>query len=187
MKIICLGDSLTYGYGVYMDECWVYLIQKETGMRVLNRGINGDTTGYMLERARRRVIPNDVAFGDLVIIMGGANDALMYGTNHYDSDNILKIAEMMSDEGAIPIVGIQPGFRKSRNPFYGPMNVDSLNADFDGFAERVIKRCRLESVACFDLRHVLEAPELFSDGVHPTEEGHRLIAETVLECISPMM
>ena len=187
MKIICLGDSLTFGYGVWRNDCWVSLIAKATGLRVLNRGTNGDTSAYMLQRAKSRVISYEAEEGDIVIIMGGANDTLMYGADENDAANIIKIADLAKSKGCIPIIGIQPGFRSSDYAFYGPMDPDKLNANFDSFAELVLKRAEAASLIAFDLRPILEDPGLFEDGVHPTEDGHKIIADTVLQVLEPLI
>ena len=193
MKIICIGDSLTFGYGVWSSQCWVTLLaekineNRQSGIRCLNFGTNGDTSGYMLERARRHIIPDKADPGDIVIIMGGANDTLMYGANENDAENIIKIADLAKSKGCIPIIGIQPGFRPSYYAFYGPMDPDKLNADFDSFAELLLKESEARGIITFDLRAVLADPGLFSDGVHPTEDGHKLIAEAVLQVLKPLI
>ena len=193
MKIICIGDSLTYGYGVWSSQCWVTLLaekineNRQFGIRCLNFGTNGDTSGYMLERARRHIIPDKADQGDIVIIMGGANDTLMYGANENDAENIIKIADLAKSKGCIPIIGIQPGFRPSYYAFYGPMDPDKLNADFDSFAELLLKESEARGIITFDLRPILADLELFSDGVHPTEYGHKLIAEAVLQVLKPLI
>ena len=56
MKILCLGDSLTYGMGVLHKERWSSLVAEQTGYTVVNRGISGDTTGGMLARFERDVL-----------------------------------------------------------------------------------------------------------------------------------
>ena len=100
MKIICIGDSLTYGYGVWSSQCWVTLLaerineNRRSGIRCLNFGTNGDTSGYMLDRARRHIIPDKAEAGDIIIIMGGANDVLMYGADENDAANIINIADL---------------------------------------------------------------------------------------------
>ena len=127
MNIICLGDSLTFGYGVWRSDCWVTLVANATGLRVLNRGTNGDTSAYMYQRAKRRIVPYETEPGDIAIIMGGANDTLMYGADENDVKNILNIAELFSAKNCTPIIGIQPGFKPSLEPFYGPMDLNKLN------------------------------------------------------------
>ena len=187
MKIICIGDSLTFGYGVWRNDCWVSLIKKATGLVVVNHGINGDTSGYMLDRARRHVIPEETAHGDIVIIMGGANDVLTYGANENDASNIIKIAELANARGCTPIIGIQPGFKPSYYPFYGPLDPDKLNENFNVFAALLLHEAEARGIATFDLRPVLDDPGLFEDGIHPTEEGHQLIADTVLSLIDSLL
>lgn len=183
MKIICIGDSLTFGYGVWMRDCWVSLLNEALDIEVLNRGTCGDTSGYLLDRTRNRLIPGLAEAGDIAIIMGGANDTLMYGANENDADNIINIAKLLSEKNVTPIIGIQPGFKASRCPFYGPLDPEDLNRNFDKFASMVISKAEAAGFALFDLRPVLKDPSLYSDGVHPTEEGHRLIYETVRETL----
>ena len=50
MKLIRIGDSLTFGYGVHLSQRWTRLCAQETGWELVNEGINGDTTGGMLAR-----------------------------------------------------------------------------------------------------------------------------------------
>ena len=52
MKLICIGDSLTFGYGVRPFQRWTRLCAQETGWEIVNEGISGDTTGGMLVRLR---------------------------------------------------------------------------------------------------------------------------------------
>ena len=73
MKLLCLGDSLTYGYDVACEYRWTTRLAKEKGISVCNEGLCGDTTGGMLYRARRmKLAPFDAFF-----FMGGSNDILM--------------------------------------------------------------------------------------------------------------
>lgn len=177
MKILCIGDSLTYGYGVSFSKNWVELLKKNTGIKTVNLGTNGDTSGYMLERSRRNYIPNYGEPGDIAIIMGGANDTLMYGANSNDVGNIVKIAEQCKSQMIDVIIGIEPGFRKSEYPFYGPMDPEKLNENYDRFADALIEKCSEKGFEYVDFRSILSDPKLFSDGVHPTEEGHKIIEE----------
>lgn len=73
-KMICIGDSLTYGLGVPVGDSWVELLNRESSCDVINKGINGDTSGGMLARLHRDVLEHQP---DLVFLMGGANDFIM--------------------------------------------------------------------------------------------------------------
>ena len=51
IDMILIGDSLTFGYGVSKKNSWVYKLQNEyTNLKILNKGVNGDTTSLMLTR-----------------------------------------------------------------------------------------------------------------------------------------
>lgn len=71
ISIACMGDSLTEGYLISEKSCWPSLLDKETGLKIINCGICGDTTGGMLARFYEMVI---VPKPNYVIIMGGTND-----------------------------------------------------------------------------------------------------------------
>ncbi len=74
MNVICYGDSNTYGYdprsyfGERYDACWVEILAEKTGWNVVNDGMNG-------RRISKRPIdlPKDA---DILIIMLGDNDLL---------------------------------------------------------------------------------------------------------------
>ena len=51
-KILCIGDSLTYGYGVSRGQRWTTLAAEKSGWTLTNHGVCGDTTGGMLVRMR---------------------------------------------------------------------------------------------------------------------------------------
>lgn len=56
MKIVCLGDSLTYGFGVSRSNSWTNIVNEETRLEIVNKGINGDTTSGMLARFNEDVV-----------------------------------------------------------------------------------------------------------------------------------
>jgi len=78
VKVICLGDSCTYGQNVLASEAWPAVLEALAGHDVRNAGVCGDTTRLALER-----FPRDVALHkpDAVVLQFGANDA-----NRWSSD-----------------------------------------------------------------------------------------------------
>ena len=89
MRILCFGDSNTYGYdsrtgsdGRYPGEArWVDLLARMTGWTVQNRGENGrqiPRTPHTLAQAQRMLRANRSA--DLVVVMLGTNDLLQGAT-----------------------------------------------------------------------------------------------------------
>lgn len=82
MKLICIGDSLTFGYGVRPSQRWTRLCAQETGWEIVNEGISGDTTGGMLVRLRALLADRDICVQrPLALLMGGANDIFFSGTD----------------------------------------------------------------------------------------------------------
>ncbi len=71
MKIVCLGDSLTFGFKMTRENTWPRIVEKELNIKVLNKGICGDTTAGMLSRFRADVIDEQPTH---LILMGGTND-----------------------------------------------------------------------------------------------------------------
>src|SRR5207302_15859 len=73
--IVALGDSITHGEGVSLDEAFPAQLQRMLSadgfnVQVINAGVDGDTTDRMLMRMNT-VIPLGTK---IVIIQGGRND-----------------------------------------------------------------------------------------------------------------
>ena len=78
MKVICFGDSNTFGYnpyarcGEFYKHRWTDLLAEKTGWNVVNEGVNG------------REIPDEMfhmtSDTDLLLIMLGTNDLLQLDT-----------------------------------------------------------------------------------------------------------
>src|SRR6056297_2521292 len=103
LKIICIGDSLTYGYRVKRSKTWINLSQKELKINIENKGISGDTTGGMLARFREDVIlekPN------IVFIMGGSNDIITGADLGVPQSNIMAMVHQARANMITPIVGL---------------------------------------------------------------------------------
>lgn len=109
MKLVCIGDSLTFGYGVPAKENWVSLIKEPLQMEVLNKGANGDTTSGMLSRSYEDVIKNHPNY---VIIMGGSNDFMSNRSLKIVTDNITLIVKDAVNYKIISIIGIEPAVDK---------------------------------------------------------------------------
>jgi hypothetical protein len=105
MKIVCLGDSLTYGYGVEKNNRWTQLIKSELNAEIINKGINGDTTAGMLMRSYNDIIKD---YPTHSIIMGGTNDFLA-GKNASDAFQAIKIITKEKPDSLLPTLGGQTG------------------------------------------------------------------------------
>jgi len=70
--ILCIGDSLTLGRLGYS-----YIPFLETGDKIINKGVNGDTTWGALQRLERYLRDPRYRDADTVIIAVGTNDLLL--------------------------------------------------------------------------------------------------------------
>ncbi len=104
MKIVCLGDSLTYGYGVRRGDVWTSIASGQSGDEYINKGVNGDTTGGMLSRFNEDVLKEKPK---AVVLMGGANDFIVGEPTSRVKANISSMAYQSLARGILPVIGIE--------------------------------------------------------------------------------
>ena len=101
--IVAFGASQTYGKGVSRDEAYPSQLEqllrlKGYDVRVVNSGVNGQTTGAMLQRLEKSV----PAGTSLVIFQPGGNDKRK-GLEDERARNISAIRERLLSRG-IPVI-----------------------------------------------------------------------------------
>ena len=179
-KLICLGDSLTFGLGVRPNQRWTGLVQQQ-GIEVVNLGVNGDTAAGMLARLQKLSVP---AGETRVLVMGGSNDIFCTGSDTVARSCMAAILQQLMAMGVRPMVGIPI-------PVVGQMAPEKWGqlVDFDG-ASVVLEKysgwlktyCRTFDVPYVDFRedyvnqNGTPKTELYLDGLHPNAEGHRIMA-----------
>ena len=179
MKTICFGDSLTFGLTVKTTDKWVYLLQKMKDDLFIQRGIPGDTSGGMLARLRPDVI-ND--HPDRVLIMTGGNDIICGCDCGTVKANIMAMVHQCKAENIEPVV-------LSEIPVYLPMippewtalcDFRQYNARQEILADWYPRFARSFHVTYIDVFHEFRIlPENYTDGIHPSAEGHKLILTTI--------
>lgn len=186
MKLVCLGDSLTYGYGLQRGKCWVDLLRKKLDIEILNKGFNGDTTAGMLSRSYNDVIENSPTH---VIIMGGSNDFLLGYTVNSVEAKIKLLVKEAKEHGIVPIIGIQTSLDKNLAPERWSEGVDYLtvNEKIQTYRHSILNYCNKENILSIDFFNTLEfakkyfsPEELYIDGLHLTEKGHEIMCECAL-------
>ena len=125
MKIVCLGDSLTYGFGVRRSKIWTKLAQDKLGIEIINEGINGDTSGGMLSRFQDAVSSKRP---DAVLIMGGANDLIVGADLGVVKANIMSMAH----QSIAKYIDFYDEFEKSAGLFAGDYYTDGLHFNEQG-------------------------------------------------------
>ena len=190
-KLICLGDSLTFGLRVPHSQAWPRLVSRETGMEVQNLGISGDTTGGML--ARLQNLTGMLGHGaaenmPVLLILGGSNDIFYAGTDTVAKANIGAMIHQAMAAHMMPVVGISLPIA----PEDAPKNWGKI-ADFHKAAQQIAAYsqwlkdfCAAFGVPYVDFRQDFLAAdgtvrrELFVDGLHPNAQGHKLMAHRLL-------
>ena len=109
--VVALGASNTYGKGVARNQAYpaqleAILRSKGVNARVINAGINGDTTGNMLRRMDR-VVPKGTS---VVVLQPGGNDGrkVKFGET---GDNVAEIRSRLAARGVKVIMMENSAFR----------------------------------------------------------------------------
>ena len=188
MKIICIGDSLTRGYGVSNKENWVELLNKDEVGEFINKGINGDTTGGMLSRFQRDVIDEAP---DYTVIMGGVNDMIAGSCLGSIQSNMMAMVHQAYSRGIIPIIGISisPDAATFRKDWAELTSVGVLQNSVKEYRNWLIHFCGIFKIAYidfhteFDYRIRGNYNSYLLDGLHPTKESHRVLADIAYQAI----
>ena len=169
MKIICFGDSNTYGYDPrsffgdrYPAESrWVDILARKLDCEIINMGENG-------REIPRRTVKFENA--DLLIIMLGTNDLLQGNSPAVVRERMARFLDTLDfDKSKILLVTPPPMKLGAWVP--ARSLVDASNAlNYQGLGIRC--------VGSWDL-------SLVFDGVHLSEDGHRQLAEYIAKEIQP--
>ena len=179
MRILCFGDSNTYGYdprGFFGDrygaeDRWVDLLANQTGHEVINAGENGreiPRNAYAL-RSFAKYAP-----ADIFLVMLGTNDLLLGASAAEAADRMETfLFQLLPRCRQILLVAPPPMKRGSWVP------AEELVAESILLAEAYKAVAQKLHIPFADTR-CWNIPLTF-DGVHFTEEGHHAFAKHLLE------
>jgi acyl-CoA thioesterase I len=177
-RIVALGDSLTAGLGLQTSAAYPALLEqrlKEHGMdlEVVNAGISGDTSAGGLERLDW-ALQGDVR---VLIVALGANDGLRGLPLDQLRRNLSQIIERAHARGiTVVLAGMEAP------PNYGRDYI----AGFHKVYPELAAQYRVALVP-FLLQNVAGTASLNQrDGIHPTPEGARLVADNVWSVLKPI-
>ena len=177
--IVFLGDSLTAGLGVAQDLAFPSLVEERlvsegVPVHTINAGVSGDTTAGGLSRLDWLLRQKP----DVVVVELGANDGLRALPLGEVRTNLREIVTRAKASGAkVLLVGMLIPTN------YGP----SYSTGFAKIYPALAKELKVPLVP-FLLDGVAGRPDLNQeDGIHPTAEGHRRLAENVLPYLREML
>jgi acyl-CoA thioesterase-1 len=177
-RIVILGDSLTAGLGLPVDQAYPSLLQqrlKSEGLdyEVVNAGVSGDTSAGGLSRLDW-ALQGDVRI--LVVALGG-ND----GLRGLPPDALKRnLSEIIERAQARQVQVILAGMEAPPN--YGREYIVSFHRVYPALAEQY----RIPLVP-FLLGNVAGIDQLNQpDGIHPTAAGARIVADNVWRMLKPL-
>ena len=178
-KIVAFGDSLTAGLGLPQSASYPSLLQKKLdadgfAYEVVNAGVTGDTSAGGVRRIDW-ALEGEVK---MVILELGANDILRGQPVDEMKKNLAGIIERAKAHGATVLLagmeaptnsGIE--YRKAVHEIFPALsreyNVPVIPFFLDGVA----------GIDALNQR----------DGIHPNEEGTKIVTETVYRSLRPML
>jgi acyl-CoA thioesterase-1 len=170
-KVVALGDSLTAGLGLQIDQAYPSLLQQRIdaeslGFEVVNAGVSGDTSAGGLSRLDW-ALDGDVRV--LIVALGG-NDALRG----------LPVSELERNLSAILEYAQARHIRVMLAGMEAPPNFGEVyTTAFHEVYPRLATRYHVTFVP-FLLQNVAGIDVLNQrDGIHPTAEGARLVADNL--------
>ena len=182
MRIVCFGDSNTYGYdprGYFGDRYgaeyrWVDLLAKHTGYTVINAGANGreiPRNPYAL-----RLLTEHTPV-DIFLVMLGTNDLLQGASAKEATTRMETFLTSLFPHTKQFLLVVPPPMKRGT---WVPM--DELVTESILLGEEYRLLAETLNIPFVDTRHW--NIELTFDGVHFTEAGHHSFAARLIECLT---
>jgi acyl-CoA thioesterase-1 len=178
--ILVLGDSLSAGYGIPVEQGWVSRLQQRLdaegyGYAVVNASVSGETTAGGLERLPRALAKHKPA---VVIIELGGNDGLRG----------LPVAELRANLEALVDASRKAGAEAllaaiRMPPNYGPQYTGKFYAVYETLA----REQKVPWVPFF-LEGIALREDLFQDdGIHPDLDAQPILLDNVWPVLEPLL
>jgi len=166
--VLAFGDSVTYGTGASGSDAYPTLLSNNTGWRVINAGVPGDTAREASERIRPLLEEHNPA---LVIVELGGNDFLRQHPKDQVLGDLRDILHSVRDAGAIPVLIAVPQLSLLRATTGTLSDADLYRQLADDMDVMLI-----EDV----LSGVLSDDTLRADPIHPNARGYEQLTEGII-------
>jgi len=178
--IVVVGDSLSNGHGMRIEQSWVSKLEDRLktegyGYEVINASISGDTTSGGLARLPQILQLHQPT---IVIIELGGNDGLLGQPVSSLRANLAAMIELTQSQGAaVVLTGIQIP------PNYGPTYTEALANIYPDLADEF----NISLVAFLMKDVALNAELMQSDRIHPNARGNDVMLENVWAVLMGML
>ena len=179
--ILFLGDSITAGYGLDMEQAFPALIQKKIdakswNFRAINAGQSGDTSAGGLNRVEW-LLKNRV---DILVLELGGND----GLRGLPAETIRKNLQAIIDRTKVKYPEVKVIVAGMKVP---PNMGSDYGRKFEALFVDLAKKNNAVLIP-FVLEGVGGSRELnLADGIHPTAKGHEIVATNVWKVLEPIL
>ena len=179
-SIVVLGDSISAGYGIEVEQGWVALLQKKllatnSNYSISNASISGDTTAGGLARIDPILTAQQPA---IVLLQLGANDGLRGLSPVEMKNNLAEIVRRAQKAGAkVILLGMKIP------PNYGKRYVDMFYTIYPQLAKELdipLVPFLLEDVA-------LNKDLMQADGLHPNAKAQPILADKIEPYLFPLL
>jgi acyl-CoA thioesterase-1 len=179
-NIVFFGNSLTAAYQLSPEQGFTHLIQMKIDSLGLpytcvNAGLSGETTADGANRIDW-ILQQQV---DVFVLELGGNDALRGLPLSESKKNLQTIIDKVKakyPDCKIVIAGMM-----------APPNLGSYAKEFQRIFPDIAKKNKAALIP-FLLEGVGGDPKLnLPDGIHPTAEGHKILAQTVWKTLGPLL
>ena len=159
--VVAFGDSLVAGRGASNGQDFVSVLSQRTGIRIVNAGRSGDTTGGALSRLESDVFAHDPR---IVIVLLGGNDFLRRVPVEQTFENLGTIVDRIRSRGAaVILVGVSVG-----------LLTDPYADRYEALAQRTAS-----GLVPGILDGLIGHSDLMSDAIHPNNRGYAIVADRV--------
>ena len=164
--ILAFGDSLTYGTGADRHQSYPAMLQRMSGVKVVNAGVPGETSAEGLKRLQSALDEHHPA---LLILCHGGNDILRNLSKEALKANLSAMVRLAKGRGVdVLLVGLPDMATLG----FGTLDLYEEVADAEGtmFESGIIGKIERNAA-------------LKSDRIHPNAEGYRMMAEKFYELL----
>ncbi|MER2493541.1 arylesterase [Catenovulum sediminis] len=169
-KLLILGDSLSAGYGLEIEDAWASKIQKnwsaqQTDIKLINASVSGETTQGGLNRLPNLLKQHQP---DYVFVELGGNDGLRGIQLPVIKQNLMQIVQLIKQNNAQPILA-----EIKIPPNYGPRYLKIFIQQFSDIAQQFAI-----PLVPFFIEDIAAQPQfMMKDGIHPNKEAQPIIAK----------
>jgi lysophospholipase L1-like esterase len=171
---IAYGDSITEGWSASSPaRCWLATAGREQAMDTVNLGYAGAARGELVLAQQIAALSADV-----ITVAYGTNcwATIPHSTDMIRANTAAFLDIVRTAHPHVPMLVISPLIRPAAED--QPNVLGATLADIRGAIEKVMAE-RLDTFTALIPGVDLLSPDLLTDGVHPADEGHRLLAKRI--------